>query len=98
MVREFLMGLIDRIESRRLVRTVCMLACWIVTAVAAQAAPVKVMTAKSATARELYGAEKLRGALAELKSAPNAVRVLVAVRSAPELSHFDLPEFSTQAE
>jgi len=75
-----------------------MLACWIVTAVAAQAAPVKVMTAKSATARELYGAEKLRGALAELKSAPNAVRVLVAVRSAPELSHFDLPEFSPQAE
>jgi hypothetical protein len=46
----------------------------------------------------LYGAEKLRGALAELRSAPEGARVLAAVRSAPELACFDLPEFWPQAE
>jgi hypothetical protein len=70
----------------------------LVVCAAAQAAPVKVTTAKNATARELYGAEKLRGALAELPSMPDGERVLVAMRSAPELAHFDLPEFWPQAE
>jgi hypothetical protein len=65
---------------------------------AVQAAAVKVVTAKGATPRELYGAEKLRGALAELRSAPEGARVLAAVRSAPELACFDLPEFWPQAE
>jgi hypothetical protein len=66
---------------------------------AAQAAPVKVMTAKGATPRELFGAEKLRAALAEMASAPAGARVLAAVRSAPELKRFkDLEEFWPQAE
>ena len=65
---------------------------------AMQAAPVKVISAKGATARELYGAEKLRAALADLKTAPDGARVLVAVRSAPELAHFDLEEFWPQAQ
>jgi hypothetical protein len=64
---------------------------------AAHAAPVKVITAKSATPRELYGAEKLRAALAGVQS-ESGLRVLAAVRSAPELAHFDLPEFWPQAE
>jgi hypothetical protein len=65
---------------------------------AAQAAPVKVITTKGATARELYGAEKLRAALAELQDAPEGARVLAAVRGAPELAHFDLEEFGPHAE
>ncbi len=65
----------------------------------AQAAPVRVITAKGATPRELYGAEKLRAALAELTSAPTEARVLEAVRSAPELKRFnDLEEFWPQAQ
>jgi len=66
--------------------------------IAAQAAPVKIISAKNATPRELYGAEKLHEALAEVASAPAGARVLVAVRSAPEVAHFDLPEFWPQAE
>src|SRR5580700_7282586 len=98
MAQEFLMELSNRIESRRAVRAVCVFACWIVAAVAAQAAPAKVTTAKNATARELYGAEKLRAALVELPRTPDGAVVLVGVRSAPELAHFDLPEFWPQAE
>jgi hypothetical protein len=62
------------------------------------AAPVKVVTAKNATARELYGADKLRAALVDISPAPAGARVLAAVRSAPELAKFDLPEFPPQAE
>src|SRR5579875_3911407 len=65
---------------------------------AALCAPVKVITAKSATPRELYGAEKLRAALAEIPSAPRGARVVAAVRSARELERFQLPEFWPQAE
>ncbi len=65
---------------------------------ALHAAPVRVTTAKSATARELYGAEKLRVALANVSAVPEGARALVAVRSAPELKHFDLEEFWPQAE
>ena len=50
------------------------------------------------TPRELYGAEKLRAALAEVTSAPAGARVLAAVRNAPELAHFNLPEFWPQAQ
>ncbi len=64
----------------------------------ASARAVTVVTAKGASPRELYGAQKLRSALAELKAAPASARVLVAVRSAPELAHFDLPEFWPQAQ
>ncbi|HKN23025.1 MAG TPA: hypothetical protein VJX73_16485 [Terracidiphilus sp.] len=62
------------------------------------ATQVAVVAAKGASPRELYGAQKLRSALAELKTAPLGARVLAAVRSAPELAHFDLPEFGPQAQ
>jgi hypothetical protein len=64
---------------------------------AVYAAPVKVATAKNASSRELYGAEKLREALFGVK-ADSGARVLIAIRSAPELAHFDLPEFWPQAQ
>jgi hypothetical protein len=67
------------------------------SACASAYAAVPVLTAKAASPRELYGAQKLRTALAELKTAPAGARVLAAVRSAPELAHFDLPEFWPQA-
>jgi hypothetical protein len=70
---------------------------WVVCA-AAHAAQVAVVTAKGASPRELYGVQKLRSALAALKTAPAGARVLVAVRSAPELAHFDVPEFWPQAQ
>jgi hypothetical protein len=82
--------------SSRTARSVC--ATLLVLAFCAAAHSVTVVTAKGASPRELYGARKLRSALAELKTAPEGVRVLVAVRSAPELSHLDLPEFWPQAE
>jgi hypothetical protein len=62
------------------------------------AAQVRVITAKGATPRELYGAQKLRSALTGLKTAPAGARILAAVRSAAELNRFDLPEFWPQAE
>jgi hypothetical protein len=64
----------------------------------AHAAQVKVTTAKGATARELYGAERLRAALAVLKTAPAGARVVAGVRSAPEMGRFDVPEFWPQAQ
>jgi hypothetical protein len=64
----------------------------------AEAAHVQVVTAKGASAREMYGAQELRSALADLKPATAGARVLAAVRSAPELAHFDLPEFWPQAQ
>jgi len=67
-------------------------------AITAHAAQVPVLTSKSASPRELYGAQQLRTALAEIKSAPAGARILAAVRSAPELAHFDLPEFWPQAQ
>ena len=83
---------------RGIVRAVSAAAFALATCAAIQAAPVKVISAKVATPRELYGAEKLRAALAELKTAPDGARVLAAVRSAPELAHFDLEEFWPQAQ
>jgi hypothetical protein len=65
---------------------------------AAHAASITVVTAKSATLRELYGAEKLRDALGELTAATHGARIVAAVRTAPELKRFDLPEFWPQAE
>ena len=65
---------------------------------AGHAAPLKILTAKSATPRELYGAEKLREALALAQAVPHDARIVAAVRSAPELAKFDLPEFWPQAE
>ena len=64
----------------------------------AHGAQVKVVTGKGATARELYGAERLRGALAGLKTVPAGARVVAAVRTAPEMKHFDVPEFRPQAQ
>lgn len=66
---------------------------------AAHAQPgVKVLTAKNATPREIYGAEQLRATLAQLQSAPQDARIVAALRSAPELAHFSLPEFWPQAQ
>lgn len=64
----------------------------------AQGAEVKVITAKNATARELYGAEKLRAALTDLKAAPAGARVVAGVRTAREIDRFDVPEFWPQAQ
>jgi hypothetical protein len=63
----------------------------------AMAAQVAVVTTKNAGARELYGAEKLRAALAGLKSTPAKAKIVAGLRSAPELAKFDLPEFWPQA-
>jgi hypothetical protein len=65
---------------------------------AAQAAPIPVLTAKGATPRELYGAQKLRAALAGVTGPAPGTRILAALRSAPELKPFDLPEFPPPAE
>ncbi len=64
----------------------------------AGATPVKVITDKNATPRELYGAEKLRTAVADLATAPRQARIVAALRTAPELRHFNLPAFRPQAE
>lgn len=64
----------------------------------AHAAPVKVITARGASARALWGAQQLREALAEVKDAPAGTRVVAALRSAPELKRYDLPEFWPRAE
>jgi hypothetical protein len=79
-------------------RISCLLVCVLVFCVAAQAARVKVVMARGASARELYGAERLRVALAELKAAPAGARVVAALRSAPEIRRFNLPEFWPQAQ
>lgn len=62
------------------------------------AAPVKVVTAKDASLRELYGAERLRAALVDISQAPTGAHVLAAVRGAPELAKFNLPKFPPQTE
>ncbi len=64
----------------------------------AHADSVKIVTAKDATPRELYGAEKLRDALSDLATVQHGVQIVAAVRSAPELTRFNLPEFWPQAE
>ncbi len=81
-----------------LVGTLCAAMFALAACMAAHAAPVNVTMAKGATPRELYGAEKLRSALADVKTAPEGARVLAAVRSAPELKRFNLEEFWPQAE
>ena len=79
-----------------------LLACTVAASLAlcnmAHGAEVKVVTAKGATARELYGAERLRAALAELKMASAGARVVVGLRNAPEIERLDVPEFWPQAE
>jgi hypothetical protein len=64
---------------------------------AAQYSEVKVTTAHEASPREIYGAERLRAALAGVKSAPTGASVVAAVQSAKELERFDLPPFWPQA-
>ncbi len=85
-----------RLGSKGIARSLC--ATLLALALCVSARAVTVVTQKGATAREFYGAQKLRSALAELKAAPAGARVLAAVRSAPELAHFDLAEFWPQAE
>jgi len=60
----------------------------------AQAAPVKVTTEAGASARELYGAERLREALAGVNADAS---VEVGLVTAKELAKFGLPEFWPQA-
>ena len=62
------------------------------------AATVPVVTAKQASAREQWGAEQLRAALATVKGAPAGTRVLVGLRSAAVMERMDLPEFWPHAE
>ena len=83
---------------KRFAAALCAAIAILAASTSVRATQVAVVTAKGASARELYGAQKLRSALAELKTAPAGARVLVAVRSAPELAHFDLPEFWPQAQ
>ncbi len=64
---------------------------------ALHAAGVPVLTAKHASARELWGAEQLRDALAAAKDAPAGVRVIAGLRSEPEMERLNLPEFWPQA-
>jgi len=63
-----------------------------------QATHVQVTSAKGSTARELYGAERLRAAVAKLKAAPAGARIIAGVRTAPEVERFDVPEFWPQAQ
>lgn len=89
----------DRRWADRFTSCLCAALCALAVCASSYAAPVRLITSKAATPRELYGADKLRAALAELPSAPEGARVLAAVRSAPELKRFnDLEEFWPQAE
>jgi hypothetical protein len=62
------------------------------------ARPVEVQSAQNASPRELYGALKLRTALEQVQAAPPQARIVAAVRTAPLLARFDLPEFPPQDE
>jgi hypothetical protein len=93
-----MMNRVECSEPVRFGRALCGAVIAVLLCASLQAAPVQVVTAKGASARELYGAEKLRDALAELKTVPNGARVVAGVRSAPALSRFDLPEFWPQAQ
>ncbi len=84
--------------SMRLGRTMFAAAAVFLLCAGVHAETIRVFTGKNAAPRELYGADKLRAALAQVKDAPRGARVLAAVRSAPELARFDLPEFGPQAE
>jgi hypothetical protein len=67
----------------------------ILAGVSSAAGAVSVVTDASATPRELYGAEKVRTAIASLEHPPAEARVLAAVRSAPLLSPYtELPPFA----
>ncbi|MGD0292377.1 MAG: hypothetical protein ABSB30_00840 [Terracidiphilus sp.] len=79
-------------------RIASLLVCALALSVAAQPARVKVVTAKGASAREQYGAERLHAALAEVKTAPAGTKVVAGVRSTPEIGRFNLPEFWPQAQ
>jgi hypothetical protein len=83
------------IRQRRWLFALCLT---LLPCVAAHAGSIKVITAKSATPRELYGAEKLRDAVGKLSSSPRGARIVAAVRSAPELKHFNLSELPAQTQ
>jgi hypothetical protein len=46
----------------------------------------------------LYGAEKLRAAVANIKNAPSGAQIIAGLSTVPELAKFDLPPFWPQAE
>ena len=76
----------------------CLFALIFLLCAAAHAHSVKVVTAKDATPRELYGAAKLRDSLVGLTGAPRRARIVAALRSASVLKPFSLPEFAPQAQ
>ncbi|MGH9607741.1 MAG: hypothetical protein ACRD3N_18795 [Terracidiphilus sp.] len=65
---------------------------------AAHAAKVRVVTAKGASSRALWGARQLRAALAGVKNARAGARVVAGLRASPALNRFAIPEFRPQAE
>jgi hypothetical protein len=88
----------DRIWRRLHTLLVCTLTTAMALSGKSQGVRVQVTTAKGSTARELYGAERLRAALAGLKAARAGTRIVAGVRTAPEVDRFDLPEFWPQAQ
>jgi len=65
---------------------------------AAQGAQVKVITATNATPRELYGAERVRAALGEVKAAPPGASIVAALSTASVLQQFHMPAFQPDAQ
>ncbi len=71
---------------------------WLVVCCAvASASTVPVITEKNASSRELWGAEQLRAALADVHAAPAGARILIGLRTAPAIDRLPLPEFWPQA-
>lgn len=90
-----------RIEGKRLcgcARQVGLCVALLAACAGLRAATVPVVTAKHASARELWGAEQLRTALAMMKQAPAGARVITGLRSSAVMERMDLPEFWPQAE
>jgi hypothetical protein len=82
----------------RTLRSFSISLCTLLLCVAAHAASIRIITAKNATPRELYGAEKLRDAISAITPTPHNARIVIAVRTAPELKRFNLPEFGPHAQ
>ncbi len=85
--------------SRRALHAAAGCAFLLACTLAAQTAPIKLDTGKNASARELWGAQQLRQALAAVRQPPSGARIVVGLRTAPQMARFkDLPAFWPQAE
>jgi hypothetical protein len=80
-----------------LVRAASVCALALAMGAAARAAVIPILTAKDASARVRWGAQQLRAALAEVKSAPAGACVVAGLRTAPEMSRFAIPPFRPHA-